>query len=202
MSDPGRKPGRPRDRRLDEALLDAGLAVFLEAGYSAASLAEIARRAGVGTPAIYRRWPTKADLAIDIVEHLSEPEAIPDTGSIRDDLVAFMTLRLRTWSTPLFRNVLLPVLMQGNREGSLVSDVSGRFLGYRKALEARIGRSIEAGELRADTNPGRLVDLLMGTITMPLLFFQEPPAVDEAAAIVDQVLAGFGVRAPASPEAT
>jgi hypothetical protein len=109
-----------------------------------------------------------------------------------------MTLRLRTWSTPLFRNVLLPVLIQGNREGPLASDVSGRFLGYRKALEARIGRSIEAGELRADTNPGRLVDLLMGTITLPLLFFLEPPAVDEAAAIVDQVLSGFGVRERAS----
>ena len=202
MSDPGRKPGRPRDRRLDEALLDAGLAVFLEAGYSAASLAEIARRAGVGTPAIYRRWPTKADMAIDIVERLSEPEAIPDTGSIRDDLVAFMTLRLRTWSTPLFRKVLMPVLMQGSREGALAADVSGSFLAYRKALEARIGRSIEAGELRADTNPGRLVDLLMGTITMPLLFFQEPPAVDEADAIVDQVLTGFGTSGHASPRAT
>jgi hypothetical protein len=68
----------------------------------------------------------------------------------------------------------------------------------RKALEARIGRSIEAGELRAVTNPGRLVDLLMGTITLPLLFFLEPPAVDEAAAIVDQVLSGFGVRERAS----
>jgi AcrR family transcriptional regulator len=193
MAEPGRRPGRPRDRRLDEALLEAGLAVFLEAGYSAASLAEIARRAGVGTPAIYRRWPTKADMAIDIVEHVAEPEPIPDTGSIRDDLVAFVKLRLRTWATPLFRKVMLPTLMEGNREGTVASDISVRFAGYRKALEARIGRAIEAGELRAGTDPGRLVDLLMGTIVMPLLFFQEPPAIDEAAVIVDQVLAGFGM---------
>ena len=201
MSEPGRRPGRPRDRRLDEALWDAGLAVFLEAGYSAASLAEIARRAGVGTPAIYRRWPTKADMAMDIVEHVAVPEPIPDTGSIREDLVEFMTLRLRTWSKPLFRKLVLPLLMEGNREEPLAADVGVRFVDYRKALEARIKRSIEAGELRAGTNPARLVDLLMGTIAMPLLFFQEPPAVDEAAAIVDQVLAGFGVREPASPEA-
>jgi len=179
MSETGRRPGRPRDRRLDEALLEAGLAAFLESGYGGASLAEIARRAGVGTPAIYRRWPTKADMAIDVVEHVSEPEPIPDTGSIRDDLVAFMKLRLRTWTTPLFRKVVLPMLMEGNREGAVASDISVRFAEYRKALEARIGRSIEAGELRAGINPGRLVDLLMGTIVMPLLFFQEPPAVDE-----------------------
>ena len=194
MSEPGRRPGRPRDRRLDEALLEAGLEVFLEAGYSDASLAEIARRAGVGTPAIYRRWPTKADMAIDIVEHVAVPEPIPDTGSIRDDLVEFMRLRLRTWSTPMFRMLVFPLLMQGSREGNLAADVGARFLEYRKALEARIGRSIDAGELRAGTNPARLVDLLMGTITMPLLFFQEPPAVDEAGVIVDQVLSGYGAK--------
>ena len=193
MGEPGRKPGRPRDSRLDEALLEAGLAVFLESGYSGASLAEIARRAGVGTPAIYRRWPTKVDMAIDVVEHVSEPEPIPDTGSIRDDLVAFMKLRLRTWTTPLFRKVVLPTLMEGNREGAVASDIGERFDEYRKALEARIGRSIEAGELRPGTNPGRLVDLLMGTIALPLLFFQEPPAEDEADMIVDQVLSGFAV---------
>jgi hypothetical protein len=62
------------------------------------------------------------------------------------------------------------------------------------AVDQALRRVIEAGELRAGTNPGRLVDLLMGTISMPLLFFQELPAVDEAAAIVDQVLSGFGVH--------
>jgi len=187
MGERGRKPGRPRDTRLDGALLEAGLAAFLESGYAGASLAEIARRAGVGTPAIYRRWPTKADMAIDIVERVSEPEPIPDTGSIRDDLAAFMTLRLRTWTTPLFRKLVLPLLMEGNHE----AEIGARFLGYRRALEARIQRSIQAGELRVDTNPGRLVDLLMGTISMPLLFFQEPPAVDDADVIVEQVLSGF-----------
>jgi len=202
MTEPGRKPGRPRNKGLDEALLQAGLAVFLEAGYSGATLAEIARRAGVGTPAIYRRWPTKADMAIDIVAHVSEAEAIPDSGSIRDDLLAFMALRLRTWRTPLFRKLVVPVLMEGNREGALASHIGTRFLDYRKALEARIARAVQAGELRADTNPGRLIDLLMGTITMPLLFFLELPAVDDAAVIVDQVLSGFRVQEHTSGAAT
>jgi hypothetical protein len=113
-----------------------------------------------------------------------------------------MALRLRTWTTPLFRKLVVPVLMEGNRQGSLASDIAVRFLDYRKALEARIERSIETGDLRADTNPGRLVDLLMGTISMPLLFFQEPPAVDDAAVIVDQVLSGFGVHDNGSDHST
>jgi AcrR family transcriptional regulator len=193
MAEPDRLPGRPRDPRLDDALLEAGLAVFLESGYAGASLTEIARRAGVGTPAIYRRWPTKADLAIAIIEHVAEPEPIPDSGSIRDDLVAFMTLRLRTWTEPLFRRLVFPTLTEGTSEGSVSAEIGARFQGYRKALEVRIRRSIEAGELRADTNPGRLLDLLMGTIAMPILFFQEVPAPDKAGEIVDQVLSGFAV---------
>jgi hypothetical protein len=38
------------------------------------------------------------------------------------------------------------------------------------------------------------LDFLMGTVTMPLLFFQDMPPVEKAEAIVDQILSGFGVR--------
>ena len=194
MSEAPRRPGRPRSARLDDALLEAGLAVILEHGYHGATFTEIARRTASGTPAIYRRWPTKAALAIDIVEQVSEQEPIPDTGSIRDDLVSFMTLRLRTWTTPVFRQLLLPVLVEGRTGGALAAEVEERFLGYRRPLAARIRRSVDTGELRADTKPGQLIDILMGSIVMPLLFFQDPPAVDEAGKIVDQVLSGFVPR--------
>src|SRR6476660_6791358 len=123
MSQEARLPGRPRDPRLDDALLEAGLEVIIERGYHAATLSEIARRARVGTPAIYRRWPTKAHLAIDIVVRENKPEPIPDSGSVRDDLVEFMRLRLRTWATPIFRQLLLPVVLEGFAEGSLAEAV-------------------------------------------------------------------------------
>jgi AcrR family transcriptional regulator len=186
-----RRPGRPRDPRLDEALLECGLAVILERGYHAATVTEIARRAGVGTPAIYRRWPTKVEFAMDLVVRMSEPEPIPDTGSIRDDLVSFMTLRLRTWMTPFFRRLVFPALLEGQTEGKLAAQMRERFIEYRVALGARIRRSVQSGELRSDTNPDRLIDLLMGTIAMPMLFFQDVPAVGDAQSIVDQVLSGY-----------
>lgn len=200
MTDEARRPGRPREQRLDDALLEAGLAVIMERGYHSATLAEIARRAGAGTPAIYRRWPTKAQLAMDIIVRVNEPEPIPDTGSIHDDLVAFMRLRLRTWATPIFRQLLLPLVLQGFAEGSLATEVREQFVAYRRPLDARISRAISAGELRADTDPTRLVDLLMGTVTMPLLFFQDIPPVDEAESIVSQVLLGFATPARVSAE--
>jgi hypothetical protein len=83
--------------------------------------------------------------------------------------------------------------MEGSAEESLGVNVGNRFVEYRKALAARILRSVQTGELRADTDPNRLLDLLMGTVAMPLLFFQDVPAMSQAESIVDQVLSGFAV---------
>jgi len=200
VKEPGRLPGRPRDERLDAEILRCGLEVMLERGYHGASLTEIARRAGVGTPAIYRRWPTKAHLAIELVFQEPTPELIPNSGSVRDGLVEFMRLRLQTVSTPLYRQILMPVVIDGVAEGSVAAEIRERFIGYRAGLAPRINRAIQDGELRADTNPDLLLDFLMGTITMPLLFFQDMPSVEKAEAIVDQILSGFANReVPAKP---
>jgi AcrR family transcriptional regulator len=194
MNSQPRPPGRPRDPRLDDALLDAGLAVIVEHGYHGATLTEIGRRAGVGTPAIYRRWRTKAELAMEIMLRTSEPESMPDTGSIRDDLVEFMVLRLQTWATPFFRQLVFPVILEGHAEGALAAGVREQFVGFRKSFGLRVNRAIEAGQLRAETNPEMLVDLLMGTVAMPMLFFQDLPAESDAGSIVDQVLSGFALQ--------
>jgi AcrR family transcriptional regulator len=201
MNENGSHPGRPRERRVDDALLQAGLEVFLEHGYHRASLAEIARRARVGTPAIYRRWPHKADMAIDVVTRENRPEPIPDSGSIRADLAAFVRFRLELWRTPLFHQIILPMHLEAVADPKVSEKIRTAFLGYRQPLGDRIRRSIESGELRRDTEPHRLLDVLMGTIAMPSLFSQELPEPAEAQAIVDQVLEGFagpGIRRRAS----
>jgi hypothetical protein len=56
---------------------------------------------------------------------------------------------------------------------------------------ARLREGIAAGELRENVDPNRMLDHLMGTIALPLLFGQELPLDSEAESIVDQVLTGF-----------
>jgi AcrR family transcriptional regulator len=202
MSSSNSHPGRPRDPNLDKALFEAAKEVFFERGYQAASLAEIGRRAGVGTPAIYRRWATKAALAIDLVEIVNEPRPIPDSGSIRKDLIQFLRLRLRVWSTPMFQQVLFPVAAEAMSNPTLAAAVRRRFIDYRESgVYDRIKGAIKAGELRRDTDPGRLLDVLMGTVSMPLLFSQDLPKESQAAAIVDQVLEGFAAKRSSRPRA-
>jgi len=192
----GNHPGRPRDPRVDDALLRAGLEVFLSSGYHAATLTEIARRAKVSKPAIYRRWPTKSDMAIETVIMASRPEPIPDTGSIRDDLAAFVRFRLKTFRTPLFSHLMLPVILDSISDPKMGEHIKKRFRDYRRALDGRIHKAIAAGQLRPDTDPSRILDLLMGTVIMPLLFSQDLPKDSEARKIVDQVLEGFAPMRP------
>jgi AcrR family transcriptional regulator len=190
------RAGRPRSPRVDGALLDAAMQVFLERGYHSASLSEIARRAGVGTPAIYRRWRTKADVGVDVVRRQAEPAPIPDTGSIRRDLVTFVRQRIKLFGGPLFHYLLFPLVT----DPGLSATVQASFLDYRQPLVERIRAAIESGDLRSDTDPDRLLDVLMGPIVMPLLFSAPFPSRSDAESIVDQALEGFAA-ARATPRA-
>ena len=191
MSAPAAHPGRPRDHKLDDAILEAALDVFLEHGYLGASISEIARRAGLGTPAIYRRWPSKAAIAVAVMATESTPEPIPSTGAIRDDLIVFLRYRISVYRTPFFYQVVLPLFLEAAAQPAVRDEIKQGLREYRPPLLARIRDAVEAGELRSGIDPTRLLDLLMGTIAMPLLFSQPLPSESEAETIVDQVLEGF-----------
>jgi AcrR family transcriptional regulator len=187
-------PGRPRDARLDEALLASALEVFLERGYSATTFSEVARRAGVGTPAIYRRWPNKAAMAIDLFYRELGGSAIPDMSSIRQDLVEFLRARIRQGRRPLSRQVVLPLLFEGLNDPRVREAIGGRMGEYPRRLLVRIGRAVETGEMRLQIDPARLLDILIGSVVLPSLFNLPLPQESDAESIVDQVLMGATPR--------
>lgn len=187
-------PGRPRDARLDKALLRSALEVFLENGYSAATFSEVARRAGVGTPAIYRRWPHKAAMAIDVYYREMDETPVPETASIKEDLVEFMRVRIRQVRRPLTRRVMMPLLLEALTDTRAESAVGGRMSEYPQSLLRRIRRAVDTGQLRLNIEPARFLDLLIGTVVVPALFNLPVPEESDAESIVDQVLLGLKPR--------
>ena len=188
-----RLPGRPRDTRLDEALLDAAAEVFLVHGYERATFSAIARRAAVSTPAIYRRWPTKADMAFAVAKRSARADAVPDTGSIRRDLGVYVRRRWREYRAPLLQRVLFPLAVKALSDRRLQQRVSALFKEYRSpSIKARVSRAIATGELRSDTDPDLLAYLLIGAFVIPALFSQDLPRPSDAQKVVDHVLDGFG----------
>ena len=85
-----RLPRPPRDPRRDEAIYEAAIALCAEVGYDGMTLEAVATRAGVSKPTIYRRCPEgKAQLVAAAIAWRREAKpAMPDTGSLRGDLLA------------------------------------------------------------------------------------------------------------------
>src|SRR6266851_5959752 len=88
--------GRPRDPAVDEAVLTAAVDLLAEVGYARLTMDQVAARAGVGKASVYLRWPNKVALVAQAIQQRSAvvPE-IPDNGSVREDMLAFLRGLLR-----------------------------------------------------------------------------------------------------------
>ncbi|MEH0110359.1 TetR/AcrR family transcriptional regulator [Tersicoccus sp. MR15.9] len=80
--------GRPRDADLGDRILTATQDLLIERGYAGTTVEDVARAAGTGKAAVYRRWASKVDLVVAAVRVLSTPGEVPDTGTLRGDLLA------------------------------------------------------------------------------------------------------------------
>jgi AcrR family transcriptional regulator len=80
--------GRPRDPQVEAGILAATQDLLVDRGYAGTTIDAVARRARCGKSAIYRRWATKAELVVAAVSATQEARSIPDTGDLREDLIA------------------------------------------------------------------------------------------------------------------
>src|ERR1700742_756538 len=85
--------GRPRDPQRREAILRAAITLVAEVGYDRMTVEALAARAGVSKPTIYRRWPGgKPEIVADAIRSKhADGDHTPDTGSLRGDLLAFLS---------------------------------------------------------------------------------------------------------------
>src|ERR1700747_1141832 len=83
---------RRRGEELEAALLDAAWDELVEAGFAKLAMESVAARAKTGVAVLYRRWPNKDDLVLAAIRHYGEtrPVEIPDTGTLRGDMLALL----------------------------------------------------------------------------------------------------------------
>lgn len=133
--------GRPRDGRIDAAVITATRELLLETGYPALSLSAIAARAGTTTAAIYRRWSGKTQL---VHEAVLSAETIPvpaGSGDIRRDIRALVETIREMFDRPEVR-LALPGLIADTVADPEVHDLMiARLAGNLPAFENRFGQS-------------------------------------------------------------
>lgn len=123
------RPPRELAGRVEERILDAAGAVFLERGFSGASVDEIAEVACAGKPTIYSRFPGKEALFAAVVERLvrrnTSLDAIPCAGaSLGDRLGALATIILTRVLVPEVIGLIRVTVAEARRFPDLATSVS------------------------------------------------------------------------------
>lgn len=171
--------GRPRNPQVDAAAIEATLALLAEQGYEALTIESVANRAGIGKPAIYRRWHGKEMLVCDALRSLHEGVRTPDTGSTWGDLVVLVHDMVDLTNRTVVGAVMGRLVGAALTNPHLMEIFDEAVLQpHRQSARAAIERGIARGELRPDTDPELLIDQVLGTIHYRLLF-QGPQAVTE-----------------------
>ncbi|MEU6394511.1 TetR/AcrR family transcriptional regulator [Streptomyces sp. NPDC046939] len=188
------RPGG-RNARLRTAVLAATVDLLVERGLDALSMGEVAKRAGVHESSVYRRWGTKANLAVNAV--LSRTDATllpPDTGSLRQDLVALLSDVAAFVTTDLGRLLVQLATRQDMPEYEAARQAmrTDRFRAGTVVLE----RAAARGELRPGTDPQLALETLLGPLHLRILFSTQPADEAFVTAVVDQVMRGIAVRTP------
>ena len=175
------------------AAIAATLAELAEAGYSALSLEKVARRAGVHKTTLYRRWGTREELVLEaMLERAGERIAVPDTGSLRKDLLELARTAAANAASPEVAAMARAVAAESPRDSRL-AEANRRFWTERLALDGVIvERAIERGEVAAGTEPQRVIESVLGPIHLRLLLTGEPVDRPFLEGIVDVVVDGIG----------
>lgn len=183
MTTPDRpRRGRPRDPQIESRVFDAVMQVFWETGWSAFTLEAVARKAGVGREALYRRWPSKEMLLLQALEARG-PLADPiDSGSLRGDLVelaARMLTEFRAHGGLVALRVALDARVYPDLLEQLTASAQAQRIGAARDIFRR-GR--RRGELHARADTNELLEMLTGAVMSHVLFsYRESGSVEPEA---------------------
>jgi AcrR family transcriptional regulator len=186
--EPNQRPGG-RSARVRAAVLAATLAELAGCGYSGVTLDGVAARAEVHKTTLYRRWRTKEALVLDaMLEEASRTVAVPDTGSLRGDLMELARRSATIQTSPAGEAVVRAVAGEAPGNPHMAA-ANRRFWADRLTLDRTIlRRAVDRGEIATDNQP--VIEMLLGPLYFRLLVTGGPLDDEFIEGIVDLVYAG------------
>ncbi|MGY4711817.1 TetR/AcrR family transcriptional regulator C-terminal ligand-binding domain-containing protein [Mycolicibacterium sp. CBM1] len=178
--------GRPRDPRIDAAILLATAELLVEIGYPNLTLAAVAERAGTTKTALYRRWSSKAELVHEAAFPVTPTALLAPAGDIAADVRAMLASTRDVFTSPVVRAALPGLIADMGADPALNARVLARFTGLFATVRDRLVEAVHCREVHPDVNPDRLIELIGGVTMMRLLLYPED-AVDDS--WVDQTTA-------------
>ena len=195
MKDPshrGRK-GRPPSEMAasHDAIMDAVYALLQKKSVRDLTMEEVAKRAKVGKPTLYKWWPTKATLVLAMLcERMAPNLAMPTVLTAEESLRLRVRRLIDAFNGP-FGKIVAGLIAEGQSEPAIRQDFFDRLVSPRRtATIADLQRGKNAGELRSETEPELLNDAIFGAIYYRLLLRSGPLTRRFGDELVEQVLRG------------
>jgi AcrR family transcriptional regulator len=180
---------RRRGEELEAALLEAAWDELTETGFPKLTMESVAARAKTGVAVLYRRWPNKDDLVLAAIRHYGETHQvrIPDTGSLRGDMLALLR-EISDARNPF--TVIVSAAFAGllSSSGLTPADVRARIIQDRPVRSQEVyRRARERGELDLDAVPAAVLALPFDLMRHDLLMTLEPLPAERITSIVDEL---------------
>ncbi|MHA6759002.1 TetR/AcrR family transcriptional regulator [Streptacidiphilus sp. PAMC 29251] len=181
-----------------EAIRGAVFEELAVSGYSRLSIEAVARRAGVGKTAVYRRWRSKLPMVIDVVSEVASLGLIlPDTGSLHNDLRMFVHVVARVLRHPLAAQIVPDLLAEAARNPEIAETLAGALNeAQRQSSAALVRKAVARGELAPGTDPDLALDLIAGPLYWRLAVVRTPIGKDYLDRLAASIAAALGA-APA-----
>lgn len=175
-------PARPRNTATHQAILDAAAFILEQYGYKSLTIERIAKVSGAGKPTIYRWWPNKTAILIELFgRNTLYLETIGDTGSTRKEAQQWFARVWQTWDSPVNSEAFRSLIAEAQSDPESLALLNDNYIKpRRKSLLDILKRAQSRGEL-AGRNIEAIVDYCGGFNWQHLLLHTHPSqeAIDE-----------------------
>jgi AcrR family transcriptional regulator len=184
--------GVRKQTRTRQRVLAAAAQILRDEGYSRLTMERVAAQSGVAKTTLYRWWPTKAALCMDLYLDVASRELqVPDTGDIASDLKHIAStvvhLQTRTVAGQAFIGLIAEGLLHPDAQSDYLAEFAER---RRHVTRSVLERAMERGQIRADTDVDLVIDALGGAVTFRLLQGHAPLSRKFTDGLVALVLSG------------
>ena len=180
-------------------IMDAVYALLQKKSVRDLTMEEVAKRAKVGKPTLYKWWPTKATLVLAMLCERMAPNLEKPVGLTAEESLRLRVRRLIDAFNGPFGPIVAGLVAEGQSEPAIRQAFFDRWVSPRRsATIADLQRGKDAGELRVETEPELVNDSIFGAIYYRLLLRSGPLTRRFGEELVEQVLRGNRAGAPHS----
>ncbi len=158
-----------------QAIESALFEEWARTGYAALSMEAVARRAGVGKAAIYRRFGSKLELATESLTRLGRELVVcPDTGTLEGDVFVLLRQLRRMLRHRLIARILPDLHAEMPRTPELAKAIRSNLQVYRRARARDVLiRAVERGELSDALDLDLATDMIGSMIYWRMIITRE-----------------------------